>query len=61
LQQAAGQDRRARPLPSRGVGEHTRDVLASAGLADADIEELIRSGVVTAGGPMPQSLPAAYR
>ena len=52
---------RSGPLASPGIGEHARDVLASAGLAGTDIDELIRSGVVAAGGPMLQSLPAAYR
>jgi crotonobetainyl-CoA:carnitine CoA-transferase CaiB-like acyl-CoA transferase len=52
---------RSGPLPSPGIGQHARDVLASAGLDSQEIEELIRSGVVTAGGPMPQSLPGVYR
>jgi crotonobetainyl-CoA:carnitine CoA-transferase CaiB-like acyl-CoA transferase len=49
------------PLRSPGVGEHSREILRAAGLADADIEELIASGAVVAGDPMPQALPTAYR
>jgi crotonobetainyl-CoA:carnitine CoA-transferase CaiB-like acyl-CoA transferase len=49
------------PLPSPGIGEHARDVLRSGGLADAEIDELISSGVVAAGPAMPQKLPNAYR
>jgi crotonobetainyl-CoA:carnitine CoA-transferase CaiB-like acyl-CoA transferase len=52
---------RSGPMGSPGAGEHARDVLRTAGLPDADIDELIRSGTITAGGPMPQSLPTAYR
>jgi crotonobetainyl-CoA:carnitine CoA-transferase CaiB-like acyl-CoA transferase len=48
-------------LLSPGVGEHARQALAGAGLSPAEIEELISSGVVQAGEPMPQSLPTAYR
>jgi crotonobetainyl-CoA:carnitine CoA-transferase CaiB-like acyl-CoA transferase len=48
-------------LLSPGVGEHARQALAGAGLSPAEIEELISSGVVQAGDPMPQSLPTAYR
>jgi crotonobetainyl-CoA:carnitine CoA-transferase CaiB-like acyl-CoA transferase len=46
---------------SPGVGEHSRPVLAGAGLSPAEIEALISSGVVKAGEPMPQTLPIAYR
>jgi crotonobetainyl-CoA:carnitine CoA-transferase CaiB-like acyl-CoA transferase len=52
---------RSGPMRSPGTGEHARDILRAAGLADAEIEELISSGVVTVGGPMPQLLPTAYR
>jgi len=48
-------------LQSPGVGEHARQALAGAGLAPEEIEELVSSGVVQAGEPMPQSLPTAYR
>jgi crotonobetainyl-CoA:carnitine CoA-transferase CaiB-like acyl-CoA transferase len=48
-------------LASPGVGEHARQALAGAGLAPEEIEELVSSGVVQAGEPMPQSLPTAYR
>jgi hypothetical protein len=48
-------------MRSPGAGEHARDVLRAAGLPDADIDGLIRSGTITVGGPMPQSLPTAYR
>jgi crotonobetainyl-CoA:carnitine CoA-transferase CaiB-like acyl-CoA transferase len=48
-------------LLSPGVGEHARAALASAGLETEEIEELVSSGVVQAGEPMPQSLPTAYR
>ena len=49
------------PARSPGIGEHAREVLRSAGLADAEVDELIGSGVVIAGPPMPQALPTAYR
>jgi crotonobetainyl-CoA:carnitine CoA-transferase CaiB-like acyl-CoA transferase len=49
------------PLRSPGTGEHSRDVLRAAGLAEGHIEDLITSGTVVAGGPMPQALPTAYR
>jgi crotonobetainyl-CoA:carnitine CoA-transferase CaiB-like acyl-CoA transferase len=52
---------RSGPTRSPGAGEHTRDVLRTGGLTDADIDELIRSGTVTVGAPMPQLLPTAYR
>jgi crotonobetainyl-CoA:carnitine CoA-transferase CaiB-like acyl-CoA transferase len=48
-------------LLSPGVGEHARQALAGAGLSPEEIEELVSSGVVQAGEPMPQSLPTAYR
>jgi hypothetical protein len=44
-----------------GNGEHSREVLREAGLAEADIDDMVRSGVVTVAAPMPQSLPTAYR
>jgi crotonobetainyl-CoA:carnitine CoA-transferase CaiB-like acyl-CoA transferase len=49
------------PLPSPGVGEHSREVLSSAGMTDAEIDDLITSGIVVTGGSMPQALAAAYR
>jgi crotonobetainyl-CoA:carnitine CoA-transferase CaiB-like acyl-CoA transferase len=49
------------PMRSPGIGEHARDVLRTAGLTDPEVDELIGSGTVTAHGPMPQSLPTAYR
>jgi crotonobetainyl-CoA:carnitine CoA-transferase CaiB-like acyl-CoA transferase len=49
------------PLRSPGTGEHSRQALREAGLADAEIESLIRAGTVIAGEPMPQALPLAYR
>jgi crotonobetainyl-CoA:carnitine CoA-transferase CaiB-like acyl-CoA transferase len=49
------------PAPSPGSGEHSVQVLRDAGLADAEIDELISSGVVTVAGPMSQSLPVSYR
>ena len=33
----------ARPAPA--FGQHTREVLAEAGLSDSEIEELLRAGV----------------
>jgi crotonobetainyl-CoA:carnitine CoA-transferase CaiB-like acyl-CoA transferase len=48
-------------LMSPGVGEHARQALVSAGLSAEEIEDLVSSGVVQAGEPMPQSLPTAYR
>jgi crotonobetainyl-CoA:carnitine CoA-transferase CaiB-like acyl-CoA transferase len=52
---------RSGPMASPGVGEQSRDVLRDAGLTDPEIDELISSGVVVSGDPMPQALPAAYR
>ena len=52
---------RSGPLASPGTGEHSRDVLATAGLSGDEIEALIGTGTVTDGGPMSQSLPTAYR
>ena len=49
------------PMRSPGAGEHSREVLRTAGLADAEIDGLIGSGVVRLSGPMPQALPPAYR
>jgi crotonobetainyl-CoA:carnitine CoA-transferase CaiB-like acyl-CoA transferase len=49
------------PMRSPGIGEHARDVLRTAGLTDPEVDELISSGTVTAHGPLPQSLPTAYR
>ncbi|HEY7276663.1 MAG TPA: CoA transferase [Trebonia sp.] len=49
------------PLRSPGTGEHSREALRAAGLADAEIEALISAGTVIAGDPMPQALPNAYR
>jgi crotonobetainyl-CoA:carnitine CoA-transferase CaiB-like acyl-CoA transferase len=49
------------PLCSPGTGEHSREALRAAGLADAEIESLVGAGTVIAGDPMPQALPAAYR
>ena len=58
---AFGRTPRFGPLPSPGTGEHSREVLRRAGVSEADIDELIDSGVVVAGDRMPQSLPNAYR
>jgi crotonobetainyl-CoA:carnitine CoA-transferase CaiB-like acyl-CoA transferase len=52
---------RSGPMRSPGAGEHAREVLRTAGLPDASIDGLIRSGTVTVGVPMPQSLSTAYR
>jgi crotonobetainyl-CoA:carnitine CoA-transferase CaiB-like acyl-CoA transferase len=49
------------PLPAPGVGEHSREILSSAGMTDAEIEDLVTSGIVVVGGPMPQAIPTAYR
>jgi crotonobetainyl-CoA:carnitine CoA-transferase CaiB-like acyl-CoA transferase len=56
-----GRTSRSGPMRSPGAGEHARDVLRTAGLPDKSIDELIRSGTVTVGAPMPQSLPTVYR
>jgi crotonobetainyl-CoA:carnitine CoA-transferase CaiB-like acyl-CoA transferase len=48
-------------LLSPGVGEHARQALVTAGLSPEEIEDLVSSGIVQAGEPMPQSLPTAYR
>jgi crotonobetainyl-CoA:carnitine CoA-transferase CaiB-like acyl-CoA transferase len=49
------------PMRSPGLGEHAMEVLRIAGLADAEIDGLIDSGIATVSGPMPQALPPAYR
>jgi len=49
------------PLVPPGIGEHTRAVLAEAGLSPEKIEELLAAGVVVEGGPMELALAAAYR
>jgi len=49
------------PMRSPGAGEHSGEVLRTAGLSDAEIDGLIGSGIVRAGEPMPQALPPVYR
>jgi crotonobetainyl-CoA:carnitine CoA-transferase CaiB-like acyl-CoA transferase len=56
-----GRTPRFGPLRSPGIGEHSREALRAAGLAEAEIEALISAGTVIAGDPMPQALPLAYR
>ena len=34
-----------------GLGEHSREVLAEAGVSSAEIDQLIETGVVKQGGP----------
>jgi crotonobetainyl-CoA:carnitine CoA-transferase CaiB-like acyl-CoA transferase len=48
-------------LLAPGSGEHTVELLQSAGLGDVEIEELVAIGAIARGGPMPQRLPLAYR
>jgi len=44
-----------------GVGEHTAAVLAEAGLAEAEIAELVATGAVVQGGPMTYRRQITYR
>ncbi|MFI7099282.1 CaiB/BaiF CoA transferase family protein [Streptomyces sp. NPDC050161] len=52
---------RTGPLQVPGPGEHSRALLASAGLAAERVTELLKAGVVREGGPMPQRLAPLYR
>lgn len=52
---------RSGPLPVPGAGEHSRAVLASAGLSAERISELVEAAAVAEGGPMPQQLAPLYR
>lgn len=49
------------PMPVPGTGEHTPEVLRSAGLTEDEVTGLIAAGVVVHGGPMPQRLTPIYR
>jgi crotonobetainyl-CoA:carnitine CoA-transferase CaiB-like acyl-CoA transferase len=44
-----------------GIGEHSTEVLAGAGVPKDEVEELISKGVVRQGGPMVHRTLAAYR
>jgi crotonobetainyl-CoA:carnitine CoA-transferase CaiB-like acyl-CoA transferase len=41
--------------PAPGLGEHSLEVLRASGYGAAEIEQLIASGVVAAGGRQPRS------
>ncbi len=47
-------------LGGPGLGQHTREVLAEAGLREADIDALIETGAA-AQGPTPEARPSAPR
>jgi hypothetical protein len=44
-----------------GIGEHSVELLTSAGLATEKIQALGESGAITIGKPMPQQLMPSYR
>ncbi len=52
---------RCGPLPVPGTGEHSRALLASAGLSDEQISELVKAGIAREGGAMVQRLAPLYR
>jgi crotonobetainyl-CoA:carnitine CoA-transferase CaiB-like acyl-CoA transferase len=52
---------RSGPMRVAGIGEHSREVLATAGMASDAIESLSATGAVALGGPMEQKLMPAYR
>jgi crotonobetainyl-CoA:carnitine CoA-transferase CaiB-like acyl-CoA transferase len=45
--------------PPPGLGEHTREVLAEAGLSDAEIDALLAEQAVEAGAPFDRAAPAS--
>ncbi|WP_432842301.1 CaiB/BaiF CoA transferase family protein [Dactylosporangium sp. CA-092794] len=49
------------PLIPPGLGEHSRAVLAEAGVAPEHIDELEATGDIVQGGPIDRKLKAAYR
>ncbi|MDR1999411.1 MAG: CoA transferase, partial [Frankiaceae bacterium] len=49
------------PKVPPGIGEHSRLTLAAAGFDEAEIDQLVDSGIVVQGGPMEHVLAAAYR
>ena len=52
---------RAGPMAVAGIGEHSREVLTTAGLDGTSIERLSGAGVIALGAPMEQKLMPAYR
>ncbi|GAA1852965.1 hypothetical protein GCM10009836_36320 [Pseudonocardia ailaonensis] len=52
---------RSGPLIPPGVGEHSRAILADAGLAADVVEELVATGLVTDGVPLQRAIATAYR
>jgi hypothetical protein len=52
---------RSGPMRVAGIGEHSIEVLTSAGLAPEKIHALGESGAITIGKPMPQQLMPSYR
>lgn len=49
------------PMYPPGNGEHSREILAEAGIPDNEIKGLFAEGVVREGEPMPPQLAANYR
>ncbi len=49
------------PMFPPGIGEHSRDVLQSAGLSPGEIDALLAAGVIREGGPMAARFGVAYR
>lgn len=56
-----GRTQRSGPMRVAGIGEHTREVLAAAGLAPEAIAALDAAGAITLGAPMDQKLMPSYR
>jgi crotonobetainyl-CoA:carnitine CoA-transferase CaiB-like acyl-CoA transferase len=52
---------RSGPMRVAGIGEHSIDVLTSAGLSREKIEALGKSGAITIGQPVEQKLMPSYR
>jgi crotonobetainyl-CoA:carnitine CoA-transferase CaiB-like acyl-CoA transferase len=52
---------RSGPMRVSGIGEHTVEVLTSAGLSQEKITALGDGGAITIGKPMPQQLMPSYR
>ena len=48
-------------LTAPGLGEHSREVLREAGLAEATLEELVADGVVVTGSPLSPRTSVDYR
>lgn len=52
---------RSGPMRVAGIGEHSVEVLTTAGLSRERIDALAAAGAITVGGPMEQKLMPSYR